>query len=323
MSGAHWQPSASLQNLHIRARLLQGIRAFFAERNVLEVETPVLSPFAITDPQLESFSSSFHNSDYYLHTSPEFYMKRLLAAGSGDIYQIARVFRVDEQGRYHNPEFTLLEWYRLGYDHHQLMDEIECLLRELMADPGLSVKRISYQQAFLDRLNIDPLVATAEELKACSLLHHIEIPRGMDESDRDMWLDWLMVSALAPTFDRESFSFIYDYPVSQAALARLNPEDPRVAHRFELYYGELELANGFYELTDAEEQARRFAAENVQRELQGKKVMPVDTGLLAALEHGLPDCAGVALGIDRLLMLLCNAGHIEGVISFVTEQGNV
>lgn len=320
MSGVHWQPSASLQNLQVRARLLQGIRAFFAERDVLEVETPVLSPCGITDPQLESFSSHFRGREYFLHTSPEFYMKRLLAAGSGDIYQLARVFRVDEQGRQHNPEFTLLEWYRCGYDHFQLMDEVEQLLRVLFSDPELTVKRISYQQVFLEQLQIDPLDATADELRACAIKHQIEIPQGMHESDRDMWLDWLMVSAVAPAFKKQRFSFIYDYPASQAALAKLNPQDPRVAHRFELYFAELELANGFFELTDAEEQARRFADENAQRAAQGKKQVPIDTGLLAALEHGLPDCAGVALGVDRLLMLLCAAEHIEEVISFATEQ---
>lgn len=319
MSEADWRPGASPENLKARARLLQGIRAFFAERDVLEVETPVLSPFANPDPQLQSFTSHFSGREYYLHTSPEFYMKRLLAAGMGDIYQLARVFRVDEQGRYHNPEFSLLEWYRCGFDHHRLMDEMQALIG--VCFPGVvQFQRLSYQQAFLQALQIDPLAADAAALRACAESRGIETPVGMDMNDRDMWLDWLMVEKVAAGFDKEGFTFIFDYPASQAALARLNPDDSRVAHRFELYYGELELANGFYELTDAKEQARRFEDENRQRRERGLADVPVDHALIAALAAGMPDCSGVALGIDRLLMLLCGAKHIDEVIGFVTGK---
>jgi len=317
-----WRPQASQELLKTRARLLQSIRAFFAEREVLEVETPVLSRAAITDPQLESFTAQFSNTEYFLHTSPEFYMKRLLAAGSGDIYQLARVFRVDEQGRNHNPEFTLLEWYRLGFTHQQLMDEIQTLINhvvtQLKHSAELSFTRLSYQQTFLNALNIDPLKVTAEDLKQCAIKHSIEIPQGMNVNDKDMWLDWLMVCCIAPGFSKDSFTFLYDYPASQAALARVSEDDTRVAHRFELFYGELELGNGFYELTNAAEQLQRFNNENRLREQRGQKVMPVDMDLIAALESGLPDCSGVAIGVDRLLMVLTGASSISEVMGFVT-----
>lgn len=317
----NWKPGASLYALQQRARILQSIRAFFAQRDLLEVETPILSDAAITDPQLESFHTRFAGRDYYLHTSPEFYMKRLLAAGSGDIYQIARVFRADEVGRYHNPEFSLLEWYRLGLDHQGLMDEMQQLISELFAqfsDKPLRFTRLSYRQAFINQLAIDPLQAGAEELAACASEQQIETPVGMNLNDKDMWLDWLMVAAVAPGFDPQGMTFIYDYPASQAALARLSDDDPRVAHRFELFYGELELANGFYELLDPDEQLARFHKENVLRKQRGQNVMPIDMQLIEALKSGLPDCAGVAMGLDRLLMVLMDARSISEVIGFTT-----
>lgn len=316
-----WKPGASLHALQQRARVLQSIRAFFAQRDVLEVDTPILSMAAITDPQLESMCTRFAGRDYYLHTSPEFYMKRLLAAGSGDIYQLARVFRSDETGRYHNPEFSLLEWYRLGLDHQSLMDEMQQLVSELFEqfrDSPVGFKRLSYCQAFINQLAIDPLQASAEELAACASELQIETPIGMNINDKDMWLDWLMVAAVAPGFDQQGMTFIYDYPASQAALARLSKDDPRVAHRFELFYGELELANGFYELLDADEQLARFQQENALRKQRGQKEMPIDQQLIAALESGLPDCAGVAMGLDRLLMVLMGARSISEVIGFTT-----
>ncbi len=325
MSGSeNWKPGASLHALQQRARVLQSIRAFFAQRGLLEVDTPILSNVAITDPQLESFHTQFAGRDYFLHTSPEFYMKRLLAAGSGDIYQIARVFRADEVGRYHNPEFSLLEWYRLGLDHQALMDEMQQLINELFVQFGhrpLGFSRLSYRQAFINQLAIDPLQASAEELATCAREQQIETPLGMSISDKDMWLDWLMVAAVAPGFDQQGMTFIYDYPASQAALARLSDEDPRVAHRFELFYGELELANGFYELLDADEQLARFHKENELRKQRGQKVMPIDMQLIAALKSGLPDCAGVAMGLDRLLMVLTGVRSISEVISFTTPDG--
>ena len=299
--------------------MLQRIRAFFVEGNVLEVETPVLSPAAITDPQLESFTTRYQQTDYYLQTSPEFYMKRLLAAGSGDIYQLARVFRMDESGRYHNPEFSLLEWYRIGFDHFQLMDEVESLLKFILQRESIEIQRISYQQAFINHLQLDPLTAGVNELKNCAEENNIEVPQGLDVNDKDMWLDWFMVESIAPAFDKNSFTFLYDYPASQAALARLDKKDKRVAHRFELFLGDLELGNGFYELTDASEQRSRFEKENQIRQQRGQKIMPIDHKLLGALASGMPDCSGVALGLDRLLMLQTNAQNISDVIGFADE----
>ena len=314
----HWRPTASLKNIKERARILNGIRAFFAQKNVLEVNTPVISPAAITDPQIESFSTQFNQHTCFLHTSPEFYMKRLLAAGSGDIFQIANVFRDDELGRHHNPEFTLLEWYRINFDHHQLMDEVQSLLSELVPAEKKQFQRISYQQAFIKQLQIDPFNVDVDVLKKCAEKNKIETPQGMGE-DKDMWLDWLMVEKIAPSFSKNGFTFLYDYPASQASLARLDKTDSRKANRFELFFGELELANGFYELTDAQEQLQRFQKENEIREQRKQKVMPIDMDLIDALAVGLPNCSGVAMGIDRVLMLALGAEHIRDVICFAEE----
>ncbi len=314
-----WQPDASIDMLKRKARILQSIRAFFDSHNVLEVTTPILSHSAITDPQLESLSTVFLSKPYYLQTSPEFFMKRLLVAGSGDIYQLGQVFRDDELGRHHQPEFTLLEWYRLGFNHHQLMDEVACLLNGLFGDKQIPIQRLSYQQAFVQQLSVDPLTADARQLMHCAEQNRIPIPQGMDTNDKDMWLDWLMVDKIAPGFTKESFTFLYDYPASQAALAQLDDKDKRVAQRFELFYGELELANGFNELTDAGEQQKRFEEENSLRLLRQQKVMPIDKQLISALSYGMPACAGVAIGLDRLLMVLTGASHIQEVMSFAIK----
>jgi len=319
-SKANWQNSASTECLQQRARLLQSIRAFFSAQKILEVDTPVLSRAAITDPHLQSFSTQFLSQKYYLQTSPEFFMKRLLANGSGDIYQLCKVFRDDEMGRHHNAEFMLLEWYRLGFDHHQLMQEMARLVENLFQQHSQIswqvADKISYQQAFIQTLSIDPLSATAKDLHHTALKNHIECPQGMAIENKDMWLDWLMMQAIAPAFKIDRLTFLYDYPASQAALARLSQQDNRIAHRFEMFWGELELANGFWELQDATEQRKRFEAENKQRQQQGLDMMPMDENLLASLAAGLPDCAGVALGIDRLLMLVLQKSHISEVLSF-------
>ncbi len=325
VSRNNWQPSASLEAIEIRARMLQDMRAFFAERNVLEVETPVLSRAAITDPHLHSLATRFAGRELFLHTSPEFFMKRLLAAHGRDIYQVCKVFRDDEQGIRHNPEFSLLEWYRRGFDHHRLMDEIQQLFDRLtvslrFAQAPLPAVRVSYRQAFLDALGIDPLTASCRQLKQACRDHGIDIPVGMDEEDKDMWLDWLLTQAVVPGFSSGAFTYLYDYPASQAALARLAEEDPRVAHRFEVFYGELELGNGFYELADGRQQRRRFIRENECRRERGMTEMPMDEHLLAALDTGLPDCSGVAVGVDRLLMVFTGAGAIDDVLSFGFER---
>ncbi len=318
-----WRPVATLSNLQQRARILQRVRAFFAEREVLEVETPILSSAAITDPHLHSFSTRYHGPGYadglplYLHTSPEFPMKRLLAAGCGAIYQICRVFRQGEAGRRHNPEFTMLEWYRPGFDHHALMDEVEELVGPLLGLHG-AAERLSYSEAFQRHLQLDPLEATVDELRqaasACGL-------SGFeDESNRDLLLELLLSHRIEAELGRERLCFLYDYPASQAALARFNPEDPRVAERFELYYHGVELANGFHELADVGEQRHRFEAELETRRAQGLEEVPMDEQLLAALEAGLPPCAGVALGIDRLVMLAVGAESLDQVMAFTIDR---
>ncbi len=301
--------------------MLQNLRAFFAARDVLEVETPLMSRAAITDPHLHSFRTGFNSEDLYLQTSPEFFMKRMLAAHGRDIYQICKVFRDDELGRYHSPEFSMLEWYRIGFDDRRLMDETEQLLQQLFAElaPQKALqasRRISYRQAFIDALGIDPLQTDVARLRTVMKKRRLEIPQGMDEEDLDMWLDWLLSRYVISTFPIDAITFLYDYPASQAALARINEEDPRLAHRFEVFVGPLELANGFYELGDAPQQAARFAAENQRRRELGVAEMPVDELLLQALASGLPDCAGIALGLDRLLMLLTNADSLAAVMSF-------
>jgi len=314
-----WRPSASADTLVIRARLLQRIRAFFQAREVLEVDTPLLSRAAVTDPHIETFvvQEPQQGVPRYLHTSPEFAMKRLLAAGSGSIYQVCKVFRQGEAGRHHNPEFSLLEWYRLGFDHHQLMDEVESLLRELLDGYRTLAagQRLSYRAAFQQYVGLDPLSASVAELQAAVKQHGIEVI-GLDETHKDPWLDLLMTHVVEPALPPDGPVFIYDYPASQAALARIRQSEPPVAERFELYLDGMELANGFHELTDAQEQRQRFAADLAARKASGLPGVPADERFLAALEAGLPPCAGVALGIDRLVMLAAGVKSISEVLTF-------
>ncbi len=328
MTAYHWRPSADLSVLRLRAELLAQIRAFFAACGVLEVETPALSAAAITDPHLASFKTCYsgpgsqHGRPLYLHTSPEFAMKRLLAAGSGCIYQIARVFRDGEAGSRHNPEFTLLEWYRVGFDHHRLMDEVAELVGMLLAGrlALAEPERLSYRQIFQHHLNLDPHRATVADLAACAETRNISIPTGMPPDDPDPWLDLLLTHCVEPRLGSGRLTFVHDYPASQAALARLRPDDPPVGERFELYINGIELANGFHELGDAVEQHRRFAQENAARRAAGLPIMPMDEHLLAALEFGLPDCAGVALGFDRLVMLATRKTSLAEVLAFPLDR---
>ena len=323
-----WRPSADWAALRLRAELLARSRAFFAARGVLEVETPMLSAAAVTEPNLASFSTVYagpglrYGQTLYLHTSPEFPMKRLLAAGSGCIYQIARVFRDGEAGRRHNPEFTLLEWYRVGFDHHRLMDEVAELVTQLvgsrvaLAEP----ERLSYQELFQRHLDLNPHQARVADLAACAEARGVPIPPGMPADDADPWLDLLLTHCIEPGLGQGRLTFVYDYPASQAALARLRPGDPPVGERFELYLNGIELANGFHELGDAGEQRRRFEAENAARRALGLPVMPMDENLLAALAAGLPDCAGVALGFDRLAMLAAGKTALAEVWAFPFDR---
>lgn len=248
-------------------------------------------------------------------------MKRLLAAGSGPIYQLCNVFRDSDLGRYHRPEFLMLEWYRPGFDYRQLMEEVELLVKTVAAPyrPVTAIQRLSYRQLFIDSLGLDPATATAESCRVCCERQGLAAPDNMPEA-LDPWLDLLMSALVAPRLPAESLIFVYDYPASQAALARTKTvENYAVAERFELYWGAVELANGFQELTDADEQLRRFEADNIQRRDRGLPPVVVDMALIEALRAGLPDCAGVALGFDRLLMVILEAGHINEVVTFADD----
>ena len=312
-----YRPTATTETLRLRARMLARTRAFFAARGVLEVETPSLSESAPTDPALESVEVAVRAlaRPHYLHTSPELAMKRLLAAGAGDMYQICRVFRDGELGRWHQPEFTMLEWYRLGWDDDRLMDEVEALVRDALdaeTTRKWPAERITYRNAFVRALGVDPL-RDARSVGRRLAEHGIEVPAGLDD---DALLDLALGTVVAPGFAREALTFVHDYPRTQAALARLKPGEPKVAARFELFAGGLELANGFAELTDAREQRRRFYANQAVRRRRGLPTRPVDEDFLAALEQGLPACAGVALGFDRLVAVAGGLPSLADAVAF-------
>ena len=288
---------------------------------MLEVETPVCSSHATTDPATESFQLTHSGSGFptpqplYLQTSPEFPMKRLLAAGSGPIYQICKAFREGESGRLHNPEFTLLEWYRPGFNHHQLMDDVATLVNNLLPEPR-AVEHLSYREIFKCHLDIDPHIATITQLQQCAKQHGIADAQRLDLPSKDGWLDLLLSHCIEPQLGQNCLSFVVDYPASQASLAKISSAPAPLAERFELYIEGMELANGFHELTDAREQRQRFHQDLEQRAAQGQPAVPMDQNLLAAMDAGLPDCAGVALGIDRLLMQITQATHIDQVLTF-------
>jgi lysyl-tRNA synthetase class 2 len=313
----NWQPVASREVLKQRARLLKRIRAFFDARDVLEVETPIVASSGSTDPHIDSLQTMFRGETYHLNTSPEYSMKRILADCGEPIYQVCKVFRDDELGPNHNPEFTMLEWYRPGFDMHMLMDEIKDLLACVLSQKPVAVDRMSYRQAFEKIAGIDPHQVSAEDCRSCAIHHNIEQPVGLDDN-KDEWLDWLLTQLVMPSFETEHFTFIYDYPASQCSLARLREDEQgvQVASRFELFYGEVELANGFHELLSSAEQRQRFERENQQRFEAGKSEVKIDEYLLSALNHGLPDCSGVALGLDRLLMIMCEKRSIDEVLAF-------
>ncbi len=317
----NWQPTASNKTLKDRAQMLKNIRAFFDARTIIEVETPLLSHYTTTDPHLDSLRSRFRQQTCYLNTSPEYAMKRLLVDNPQAIYQICKAFRDDELGSHHNPEFTLLEWYRPGYDMQQLMDELAQLVETIFKHSNIQpeFERLSYQQAFENVTELNPHQVTSKECYQFSTSNNIEIPQGLTaDNDVNDWLDWLLMQQVLPAFKKQSFTFLYDYPAAQCALAKIenNAQKMAVAKRFELFYGDVELANGFFELTDGDEQRHRFQQENQRRELAGKEVVGIDENFIAALKYGLPDCSGVAIGLDRLLMVLSQATSIEQVLSF-------
>lgn len=317
-----WQPSAGNEAMRLRAQLNAAIRAFFAEREALEVETPVLSMAGNSEPNIASFMLEFSGRTdgaprtRWLRTSPEYPLKRLLVAGIGDCYELGRVFRDGEAGVRHNPEFTLLEWYRVGWDHHRLARETAELVRMALALVGrdASTEAIAYRDLYRTRLGLDPFLASEQELR--NALGDIVIdPQGLV---RDDWLDLLMTHRLQPAFDPATMLVVHDWPASQCALARLRTgaDGIDVAERFELYLGPVELANGYHELGDADEQRVRFQRDLAKRASRADPLPPLDERLLAALAQGLPDCAGVALGVDRLLMAMLGTERIADVLAF-------
>ncbi|MCW0388991.1 Elongation factor P--(R)-beta-lysine ligase [Xanthomonas sacchari] len=308
-----------LSTLQLRARLNAAIRGFFAARGVLEVETPMLSAAGNTEPNIDSFQTRFSGhvdagpALRWLRTSPEYPLKRLLAAGIGDCYELGRVFRNGEAGGRHNPEFTMLEWYRVGWDHRQLIEETVELVRTALALVGRSatLRVLSYRELFQQGLGLDPFTAPLEALQ--QPLREIRI--DADGLGRDDWLDLLMTHRLQPAFPADRLTVVHDWPASQCALARVCDGDPPVAERFELYLGGYELANGYHELKDAAEQRRRFLRDHALRQARGAVLPPLDERLLQALP-ALPDCAGVAVGVDRLLMAMRGTAQIGEVLAY-------
>ncbi|WP_349657431.1 EF-P lysine aminoacylase EpmA [Xanthomonas sp. 10-10] len=308
-----------LAALQLRAQLNAAIRAFFAERGVLEVETPVLSQAGNTEPNIDSFSTRFSGHVdagapvRWLRTSPEYPLKRLLAAGLGDCYELGRVFRNGEAGGRHNPEFSMLEWYRVGWNDRALAQETIALVQRALAlvQRQATVQVLSYRELFVQRLGIDPLLDPVDTLRA--VLNDVAIdPQGLT---RDDWLDLLMTHRLQPGFASDTLTVVHDWPASQCALARIRHDSPPVAERFELYLGAYEVANGYHELNDAREQRARFIRDNNVRAARGLPQLPLDEHLLAVLSQ-LPDCAGVAVGVDRLLMALRDTTQIADVLAF-------
>jgi lysyl-tRNA synthetase class 2 len=315
-----WQPSADWPALRLRAELLRQTRAWFAELGVLEIETPCLAAAGVTDVHLQSLEVRAPDGERlgYLQTSPEYAMKRLLAAGAPDIYQLGHVFRGAERGRRHNLEFTMVEWYRRGIDEHELMSEVETLLRRLLAPhrPLAATRHLRYYAAVDAALGIACVDAGAADLSAALAHAGIDVPDSLRD-ERDALLDLAMSLLVAPRFPADRITFVHDFPASQAALARV---EGAVAARFEAYVGELELANGFHELVDPAEQARRFAGDAAERQRRGLPPLEPDARFLAALRAGLPPCSGVALGFDRVVMLALGADHIDATLAFPFER---
>lgn len=301
-----WRPLATIEALRMRAALLARIRAFMDERDVLEVSTPLITAAGITDLHIESLALA---DGRFLRTSPEYQHKRLLAAGFPDLYELGPVFRAEEHGRYHRTEFTLLEWYRIGWGWRELAAEVAELIQLCMPGPVLKTRFLSWSSAFsiLDGLN--PLNCSDTQLQKLTAT----LPA---DCDHDMRLDYLLASEIQPGFPANTITILHDYPASQAALAKLNPDDQRVAERFEVFLGPVELANGYGELTRADEQRQRLERDNAARLKLGRRTMPIDPRFLAALAHGLPECSGVALGVDRLLMVAMGCDDIADTIAF-------
>ena len=325
MNGVLKNSAALLENLRRRANLLGSVREFFAQRNFWEVDTPLLSRDVCVDQWLDPFSVRVEKIEMYLQTSPEFAMKRLLCSGADNIFQLTRSFRQDEQGPLHNPEFTILEWYRCGDDHHAQMDFVESLIRFLHQQaiergypakpiPDQPFKRLTYDAAFEEFTGRAVLNLSLSELQTLLSEHHGN-PRSAG-LDRDQLLNSLLAHMVEPRLKSLGAVFIYDYPASQAALARIRPADPPVAERFELYLHGIEICNGYHELTDSAELRERMHSQNEKRRTRGKPPLPINSHLLSAMTDGLPPCAGVALGVDRLIMHCLGEETIAEVIPF-------
>lgn len=306
-----WRPSATLQAMHARASLYQYIHRFFNERDVLQVDTPALAHHGVTDVHIECIRVPGYG---YLQPSPEYHMKRLLADGSGAIYQISKAFRDGEKGSRHNPEFTLLEWYRPEFSLQQLIDETVELLKPIVQCDAVS--QISFQKLFLQQLNIDPLTSSQEQLKNVAEQHG-----SLPELDKMALVDWLMACVIEPALPKNKITVITDFPEWAAALAQISPNTGgiNVAQRFEIYCAGFELANGYLELRDATEQRRRFEQDILTRTKNDQPNMTADPRLIAAMEHGLPACSGVAVGIERVLMAQLNALTIHQILPFPTD----
>ena len=313
----HWRPSASRLAIETRARLLADIRAFFAARGVLEVETAILSRAGNTDPNITSMRTD-SAPPWFMRTSPEYPMKRLLAAGSPDIYEMGRVFRATECGAWHNPEFTLLEWYRKGLTYLELASEVIDLVKHCSGGQFVDrkVERISYRDLFLCHTGLDPYLA--DESEWALLAQERNINAG--QMNQQQWQDLVLTHIIQPALHAESITVVFDFPPEQAALARIRDDTPAVAERFEVYLGQAELANGYQELGDATEQLQRFESENRLRSLRGDEPAAIDYHLIEALQHGLPECSGVALGVDRLLMKLMDLDAITTVLAFPHDR---
>lgn len=311
-----WQPSASINTLKQRAQCMKAIRHFFEKRGYWEVETPIMARHGVTDVYLDNISARALGKNYYLQTSPEYHMKRLLAAGSGPIFQLSRVFRDDEHGQWHNPEFTLLEWYKLDVNHHFMMDETGEFLQQWLNCPPL--KKYCYNDVMEQLCGVDISVANVKSLQGALVKHHLENVIPADESDIDQYLFLLMSHVVQPALHKEPAPIaVYNFPPSQASLARVVDEG---AERFEIFYRGIELANGFHELTDASEQQARFEADNKARLARGLSLRDIDSYLLAAIRHGLPSCSGVALGVDRLLAFALGQSCVANTIAFDVER---
>lgn len=309
-----FRPTATLETLRRRSFLIQKVRDFFEERGFLEVETPILSADTVVDRNLDPMSLTEAGRRYFLQTSPEFAMKRLVASWSVPIFQICKVFRRDECGQIHNPEFTMLEFYRPGDDLERGMRLLDDLQAEILGRGPAS--RMTYCEAFQRLLGLDPLTASISEMAEIARREKMVIPEGFDFSasaNRDDWLDFLLGERIQPELGVESPLILYDYPASQAALAVARGD---VAERFELYVDGVELANGYHELCDPAELRRRNAETNALRAADGKETLPEESRLLAAMDHGLPNCAGTAVGLDRLVMLALGASSLEEILAF-------